>query len=111
MRVPSLYSLLYAPPKPLVDRHLRLEVTERVGADGEVLIPLDVDSLRDAIKVIREEETEAVAVCLLHSYRYPDHERAVGEELRRNAAGSLSSPSPWTCSPKSVSTSAPAPPL
>ena len=83
MRVPSLYSLLYAPPKPLVDRHLRLEVTERVGADGEVLIPLDVDSLRDAIKVIREEETEAVAVCLLHSYRYPDHERAVGEELRR----------------------------
>ena len=87
MRVPSLYSLLYAPPKPLVDRHLRLEVAERVGADGEVLIPLDMDSLHEAIIVIREEGAEAVAVCLLHSYRYPDHERAVGEELQRMLPG------------------------
>ena len=87
MRVPSLYSLLYAPPKPLVERHLRLEVTERVGADGEVLIPLDMDTLHAAINVILEEEAEAVAVCLLHSYRYPDHERAVGEELRRMLPG------------------------
>ena len=87
MRVPSLYSLLYAPPKPLVDRHLRLEVTERIGADGEVIVPLDMDSVHQAIHAIREEETESVAVCLLHSYRYPDHERAVGEELRRMLPG------------------------
>ena len=87
MRVPSLYSLLYAPPKPLVERHLRLEVTERVGADGEVLIPLDMDSLHEAISVIREEGAEAVAVCFLHSYRYPGHERAVGDELRRMLPG------------------------
>ena len=87
MRVPSLYSLLYAPPKPLVDRHLRLEVTERIGADGEVIVPLDMASVREAIHAIQEEETEAVAVCLLHSYRYPDHERAVGEELRRMLPG------------------------
>ena len=87
MRVPSLYSLLYAPPKPLVDRHLRLEVKERVGADGEVIAPLDVDSLHEAISVIRDEGAEAVAVCLLHSYRYPDHERAIGEELRRTLPG------------------------
>ena len=60
MRVPSLYSLLYAPPKPLVDRHLRLEVKERVGADGEVIVPLDVDSLHEAINVIRDEGAEAV---------------------------------------------------
>ena len=92
MRVPSLYSLLYAPPKPLVDRHLRLEVAERVGADGEVLIPLDMDSLHEAISVIREEGAEAVAVCFLHSYRYPGHERAVGEELRPDAAGSIRLP-------------------
>ena len=87
MRVPSLYSLLYAPPKPLVDRHLRLEVTERIGADGEVLVPLDLDSLQAAINSIRQEGAESVAVCLLHSYRYPDHERAVGEELRRSLPG------------------------
>ena len=87
MRVPSLYSLLYSPPKPLVDRHLRLEVKERVGADGEVIVPLDIDSLHEAINVIREQGAEAVAVCLLHSYRYPDHERAIGEELRRTLPG------------------------
>ncbi len=87
MRVPSLYSLLYAPPKPLVDRHLRLEVKERIGADGEVIVPLDIESVHQAIHAIREEETESVAVCLLHSYRYPDHERAVGEELKRMLPG------------------------
>lgn len=83
MRVPSLYSLLYAPPKPLVERRLRLEVTERVGANGEVLILLDKSSIDAAIEVIRKEQVESIAVCLIHSYRYPDHERAVGEALIR----------------------------
>ena len=87
MRVPSLYSLLYAPPRPLVERRLRLEVAERIGADGEVLVPLDKASLHEAIDVIREEGAEAVAVCLLHSYRFPNHERAVGELLRRTLPG------------------------
>ena len=87
MRVPSLYSLLYAPPKPLVERRLRLEVTERVGANGEVLIPLDERSIDAAIEVIRKEQVESIAVCLIHSYRYPDHERAVGEALIRALPG------------------------
>ena len=87
MRVPSLYSLLYAPPKPLVERRLRLEVTERVGANGEVLIPLDKSSIDAAIEVIRKEQVESIAVCLIHSYRYPDHERAVGEALIRALPG------------------------
>ena len=87
MRVPSLYSLLYAPPRPLVERRLRMEVKERIGADGEVLVPLDMASLHEAITVIREEDAEAVAVCLLHSYRYPNHERAVGAVLRRMLPG------------------------
>lgn len=87
MRVPSLYSLLYAPPKPLVERRLRLEVTERVGANGEVLIPLDERSIAASIEVIRKEQVESIAVCLIHSYRYPDHERAVGEALIRALPG------------------------
>lgn len=82
MRVPSLYSLLYEPPRPLVERRLRLEVAERVGADGEVLTPLDLEGLNAVIQKIRDEDVEAVAVCFLHSYRYPDHERAVGVALR-----------------------------
>lgn len=87
MRVPSLYSLLYAPPKPLVERRLRLEVTERVGSNGEVLIPLDESTIDAAIEVIRKEQVESIAVCLIHSYRYPDHERAVGEALIRALPG------------------------
>lgn len=87
MRVPSLYSLLYAPPKPLVERRLRLEVTERVGSNGEVLIPLDESTIDAAVEVIRKEQVESIAVCLIHSYRYPDHERAVGEALIRALPG------------------------
>ncbi len=87
MRVPSLYSLLYAPPKPLVERRLRLEVTERVGSNGEVIIPLDESTIDAAIEVIRKEQVESIAVCLIHSYRYPDHERAVGEALIRALPG------------------------
>ena len=87
MRVPSLYSLLYAPPKPLVERRLRLEVTERVGSNGEVIIPLDESTIDAAIGVIRKEQVESIAVCLIHSYRYPDHERAVGEALIRALPG------------------------
>jgi N-methylhydantoinase A len=82
MRVPSLYSLLYEPPKPLVERSLRLEVTERIGADGEIVVPLDLNGLDAIIQKIRDEMVEAVAVCFLHSYRYPDHELAVGAALR-----------------------------
>ena len=89
MRVPSLYSLLYAPPKPLIERRLRLEVTERVGANGEVLIPLDVGTIDAAIEVFRKEKVESIAVCLIHSYRYPDHERAVGDALRRALPGAF----------------------
>ena len=92
MRVPSLYSLLYAPPKPLVDRHLRLEVKERVGADGEVIVPLDMDSLHEAINIIREERAEAVAVCLLHSYRYPRPRARRRRGTATDAAGSIRLP-------------------
>ncbi|HEY8647482.1 MAG TPA: hydantoinase/oxoprolinase family protein [Gaiellaceae bacterium] len=74
-----MYRLHWRKPDPLVPRYLRREVTERVGADGTVLEPLAED---DVIRVVGElvaEGVEAVAVCLLHSYAYPEHERRVGE--------------------------------
>ena len=79
LRVPHLYSLFYEPPTPLVPRRLRLEVEERVGADGEVVRPLDEESIYAAVERIRAEGADSVAVCLLHSYRNGDHERRVGE--------------------------------
>jgi len=47
---PALYDLFFEKPPPLVPRHLRLEVLERVGADGEIVRPLDEDGARDAVR-------------------------------------------------------------
>lgn len=82
LRVPELYNISYRPPRPLVDRRLRLGVVERMGADGNIVSALDEDSVRLAIDRLVVEGVEAVAVCLLHSYLNPEHERRVGEMVR-----------------------------
>src|SRR5690606_23137303 len=81
--VPRLYEPLYERSPALVPRHLRLEVTERVSAQGEVLTELVEDDIDRAIAVLKQENVEAVAVCLLHSYANPAHERRIGERLRQ----------------------------
>jgi N-methylhydantoinase A len=82
VRVPALYDPLFEKPKPLVPRRLRFEVDERLDADGRVVTPLDRASVQAAIDAIAQEEVEAIAVCLLHSYANPEHELAVGEMIR-----------------------------
>lgn len=84
IRIPRLYEPLYVKPQPLVPRQLRFEVTERTGHDGEVIEPLDREDLDRAIQKIKSAGVEAIAVCFLHSYANPDHERIVGEALRSN---------------------------
>ncbi|MBZ5639164.1 MAG: hypothetical protein LAO51_10485, partial [Acidobacteriia bacterium] len=56
---------------------MRLEVRERITADGSVLTPLDEPSARAAIARLKDADVEAVAICLLHAYRNPAHERAL----------------------------------
>jgi N-methylhydantoinase A len=63
--------------RPLVERDLRLEITERVGASGAVLVALDMDEVPALIDMCRTQQVQAVAISLLHSYRYPEHERAL----------------------------------
>jgi N-methylhydantoinase A len=82
IRVPRLYEPLYVKPPVLVPRRLRLEVKERVGPRGEVIEPLDEASIDRVIERLRREEVTAIAVCFLHSYANPDHERRVGERLK-----------------------------
>ncbi len=66
--------------RPLVKRRHRLTVHERVTVpDGEVLVPLDEDEVRDRVRALRTAGVEAVSVCLLHSYLNPDHERRIKE--------------------------------
>ena len=73
----DMYDLFIDQPTPLVPRHLRLEVTERIAADGRVLTPLDEPSARAAIARLKGAGVEAVAICLLHAYRNSAHERAL----------------------------------
>ena len=81
-------------PAPLVPRRLVFEITERLAADGSIVEPLAVDEVAGIVDALRDEGIRAVAVCLLHSFRNPDHERAIAARLHALApeiAVSLSS--------------------
>jgi N-methylhydantoinase A len=81
LRIPHMYDPFWRKPPPLVPRRLRLEVNERVLADGTVERPLDDADARAVGRRLRAEGVESVAVCLLHSYLYPAHEERLGEIL------------------------------
>src|SRR5207302_8592005 len=81
------YNLRLPPPEQLVPRKLRLGVRERLRADGRVEEPLDRASLESAIDVLKQAQVEAVAVCYLHAYRDPRHERATGSALEEALTG------------------------
>src|SRR5437016_1606276 len=90
----DMYDIFIDSPAPLVPRHLRLEVTERMAADGRVLVPLDDGSARAAIARLRDAGAEAIAICLLHAHRNPVHERALEQrcaELAPRLPGPTSS--------------------
>ncbi|HEY7344964.1 MAG TPA: hydantoinase B/oxoprolinase family protein [Gaiella sp.] len=82
MRMPHLYDSFWTKPPTLVERRLRLEVDERVLADGTVERRLDERDARELAGRLRDAEVESVAVCLLHAHLYPGHERRLGEILR-----------------------------
>jgi 5-oxoprolinase (ATP-hydrolysing) len=87
IRMPHLYDYFWTKPEPLVPRHLRFEIAERMTATGEVLKPLDVDEARALAARLRDAQPEAVAVCLLHAHVYPQHEQRLGEILRDELPG------------------------
>ena len=89
VRVPNLYEPLYERPPPLVPRHHRFEVDERIGPRGDVLRPLDEAGVRAAVERIRGAGLESVAVCYLHSYANPAHEQRTGEILREMLPGAF----------------------
>lgn len=83
LRMPRLYDLTWEKPVPLVPRHLRLEVDERINARGEVTRPLDLGDVERALDRLLAEGIEALAVCLLNAYANPVHEQAVAAMVRR----------------------------
>ena len=81
----DMYDLLIDPPAPLVPRHLRREVPERLLPDGTVLRPLDEAAARQVVAGLVADGVEAVAICLLHAYLNPVHERRLAQLLREMA--------------------------
>ena len=85
---PTLYDTQFEKPRPLVPRDRAVGVVERLGPTGEVLTPLD-DGLgaRGGRGARATQDVESVAVCLLHSYVNPEHERRVGAILAEELPG------------------------
>jgi N-methylhydantoinase A len=76
VRMPGLFDLTWEKPAPLVPRQLRLEVDERVAADGGIVRPLDEAGLLAAADRLAALGAEVIAVCFINSYVNPVHERA-----------------------------------
>ena len=75
----DIYDIGAIYPTPLIPRQYRHEVDERVLASGDVWIPLDEASVTRALDALAAQGVEAVAVCLLHAYANPTHERRIAE--------------------------------
>jgi N-methylhydantoinase A len=78
------YDLALRKPDPLVPRHLRWPVEERIDAKGKIRIPLDEASVSACLPLLARHAIESIAVGLLHSYVNPQHEQLVQEILRKH---------------------------
>lgn len=79
----SLFHIKFVRPKPLIPRSRRFEVRERMLKDGTVATPLTEAALEEVAVALAAAEPEAVAVCFLHSYANPAHERLARTFLTR----------------------------
>jgi len=90
----ELYDLFIEMPKPLVPRSWRREAKERLAPDGSVEMPIDIDAALGEVAELVEQGVESLAICFLHAYANPAHERAIGAaiaERYQNLSISLSS--------------------
>jgi N-methylhydantoinase A len=78
---PALYHPCSGRPRPLVDRELRFEAAERIGASGPIE-PLADEEVARLVGALRDSGAESVAVCLLFAFSEPEHERRLAEALR-----------------------------
>ena len=78
----DIYDLFLQFPDPLVPRRHRLEVTERIDRDGNAVAQLDAAEVRTTAQRLVADGIEAIAICFLHAYRNPTHEREAAEIVR-----------------------------
>ncbi len=78
----EMYNLFWKQPEPLVPRHRRLGVPERMTGAGEVYKPLDEAAVRAAAQTLMAEGVDAIAVCLMNAFANPAHEQRIEEILK-----------------------------
>lgn len=81
------YDIFAEFPKPLVPRHLRFEVDERVRSDGKILKPLNPEEVKTVARRFLEMNVESVAVCLINSFENPSHELMIKRIIEEEAPG------------------------
>jgi N-methylhydantoinase A len=81
----SLYNLFIPPNRPLISRSRRIGIEERILVDGSIMTPLNEQEVRNAVKKLQAQGVKSIAVCFLHSYANPKHERRAAEIVREIA--------------------------
>ena len=87
IRMPEMFDLTWSKPRPLVPRRHRLEVTERIAADGTIVEPLREHEVIDAAQQLIDRDIEAIAICFINSYRNPMHEQRAEAVIRHRHPG------------------------
>ena len=87
VRTPDLYDLTWEKPAPLVPRRRRLEVDERIAADGSVVRPLDEAGVVQAAERLVQAGAQVIAICFINSYANPAHEQAAERLVRQAVPG------------------------
>jgi N-methylhydantoinase A len=99
VRTPDLYDLTWEKPAPLVPRRRRLEVDERVAADGAVVRPLDEPGVVEAARRLAAAGAQVIAICFINSHANPAHEQAA-ERLVRGAVPGVDVSASWAVLPE-----------
>jgi N-methylhydantoinase A len=81
----NVYNMQYRASEPPIRRHMILEVPERIGADGSVLEPIDLEAAWAQVEVLLERGVTGIAICLLNAYANPEHEVALAHMIRERA--------------------------
>lgn len=87
LRTPGMFDLTWDKPVPLVPRHLRFEVSERIAADGSVIVPLSEVELDALCGRFADAKLDTLALCFLNSYCNPEHELRAAEMIRAAVPG------------------------
>lgn len=83
----DMFDMRLEAPKALTPNHLMTEVEERVSAQGQVLVPLNEESVRKAVRYLKSKNVESIAVMLMFSPIRPQHEERIAEIIREEYPG------------------------